>query len=137
MDNKRNQIIADIEMHKNKLRFLEKQLEEYSLHQIADVAESKIIPRVTNHIFVIKFSDMIGRPWNPEFYYWKMSAKIVIKFLQPHPVTEWKERLVDKINNSKQEHVVEFERVVSCAGVRCKHKIPVDKDFIQKIIERL
>lgn len=78
---------------------------------MAEVAKTKPIQRLSENCFIIKFSDLTGNPWNPEFYDWERSAKIVIKFLANKPVEKWGELLEKNFLNVKVSYLLLFSNL--------------------------
>lgn len=104
-----------------------------------EVAKLKPMQRLGEHCFIIKFSDLVGNPWNPEFYDWEKSVQIVIKFLTNKPVERWAELLENKLSERKSRLspvVFEFRRRGNFGSIITEN-IPVSAEFISKIIEKL
>ena len=92
--------------------------------------------RISKNIVVIHFSDLIGNPWNYEYYDWEKSAEVVLEFLKGNPVGKWKELLQGKLKSSKK-NVVTFEKSIRNGWFTNKYTIPVNRLFIEKIVEKL
>ena len=105
---------------------------------IHEVAQEKPIKRLGKRISVIRFSDMIGNPWNPEFYDWGAAAEIIFDKLKKHPPTEWKQRLIDFLEGKPDISApVVFTKKHYGGGTSKEQKIPVSRKFIVKIIQKL
>ncbi len=94
------------------------------------------LKRISEHIVTVRYSDVIGNPWNYEFYDWEKSAKVVMEFLNGKPLKNWKSLLKSKLAQSKG-NVVAFEKTIYLNGYKKNYSIPVNKLFIQKILERI
>lgn len=94
------------------------------------------IKRLGEHCFIVKASDIMGKPWNPSFYDWNKSAEIVIEHLKSKPCIEWKKILQSKLEKSK-DGVVTFDKTTGSGYYRTITTTPVDKRFIEKIISKL
>lgn len=92
--------------------------------------------RISKNIVVIHFSDLIGNPWNYEYYDWGKSAEVVLEFLKGKPAGKWKELLQGKLKSSKK-NVVTFEKSIRNGWFINKYTIPVNRLFIEKIVEKL
>lgn len=111
-----------------------------AIHEaMVEVAKTKPIQRLGNNFFIIRLSDLVGNPWNPEFYDWERSAQIIVKFLTNKPVEKWRELLENKLSERKNKLspvVFEFRRRGNF-GTTITENIPVSAEFISKIIEKL
>lgn len=85
--------------------------------------------------FIVRCSDIIGNPWNPEFYDWEYGAKILIEKLNNVPVDSWEQYLVDLLKGKpRSKEPVYFMKYVKNNN---SYKIPINREFIVRIIERL
>lgn len=123
---------------------LHKQKEEleYMLTEIIEtamkrVAETQNIKRISEHIFMVKFSDMIHNPWSAVFYDWNKSISIIQKFLYSKPVSQWKDALQNKLNETPQNRPVIFKFSSGSSWYKTTQQIPVSYKFIQEIINQL
>lgn len=94
------------------------------------------IRKLAPNCFVISVKEIIGNPWNPHFYDWEQAVKIVMKFLESKSVENWKSELQHKLDEAKDKPVV-FVHTYYVDGLRFSNSIPVDPEFIKKIIEKL
>lgn len=94
------------------------------------------LKRVTSNIFIINFSEMTGKPWNPSFYDWNKSAEFIIDYLKNKPCTDWKKILQSKLEKATG-NVVPFETKTGSGYWKTTYTTPVDKRFIEKIIAKL
>lgn len=102
------------------------------------VAASQKLNRISEHIFTIRFSDMIGQPWEPRYYDWQQSIAIVKRFLQSKPAVEWKNALQRKLKEAKPGRPVRFIFKRGNAWYnRVTENIPVSYQFIQEIVNQL
>ena len=92
--------------------------------------------RISKNIITIRFSDLIGNPWNYEFHDWEKSAEVVLDYLKDKPVKNWEELLQNKLKSAKGG-VVYFDKTVSYGWFKKKHSIPVNALFIERIIQKL
>lgn len=136
-----SKLIKEIE---KELVSLHKQKEEleYMLTEIIEtamkrVAETQNIKRISEHIFMVKFSDMIHNPWSAVFYDWNKSISIIQKFLYSKPVSQWKDALQNKLNETPQNRPVIFKFSSGSSWYKTTQQIPVSYKFIQEIINQL
>lgn len=92
--------------------------------------------RISKNITTIRFSDLIGNPWNYEFYDWEKSAEIVLDYLKDKPARKWDELLQNKLKSARGG-VVYFDKTVSYGRFKKKHSTPVNALFIERIIQKL
>ena len=67
-------LVADITALKNELRS-----DVYKA--INDVASENKRPKISNHIFIIKYSEL-SSSWQPQYYDWESSAELLINILE-------------------------------------------------------
>ena len=94
------------------------------------------IRRVSKNIFIINSSELLGSPWNPSYYDWEASGKVVIEYLQGKDVKKWKSLLQNKLNNT-QGKIIEFEKKIYYNGYVYTNKTPIERIFIEKIVSKL
>jgi hypothetical protein len=92
--------------------------------------------KISKHIFIINASDLMGNPWNVEFYDWEASASVVLDYLMGKPIYDWKTLLESKIASAKR-NVVEFKKQAYCMGYKTCYTIPISKEFIEKIVAKM
>lgn len=92
--------------------------------------------RISNHICTVRLSDMVGNPWNYEFYDWLASAEFIIGFLKKYPVDEWKNVLRSELKKSVG-NMVPFKRNVTRNGYNVTTSTPLSRLFVNKIIEKI
>lgn len=120
-------------------QILEEKWRECIVNVITDVSKENYhnIHKISEHIYIIKHSEMIGNPWSVSFYNWEESAKVVLKFLSNKDVTKWKQILEEKLEKCNSNKV-EFEECrVNKYGYKVTYKIPINKNFIEKIVEKI
>lgn len=137
MEKSIKQINLEISKLSEDLKALESILESAILSTIDEIAKKQKIKRINEHCFVVKFSDLVGSVWNTEFFDWMASAKIVKKFLQSKPASQWIDSLKQKLSESQDGKIVIFEQTISCRGYKTVNRIPVSTEFIQLIIKYL
>lgn len=110
---------------------LEKQLTAAMVNVINKIAEENNphnIKRLTSHIFIINSSELLGNPWNADYFDWKASAKVLLEFLQNKPIERWKTLLEEKVKENKGKIVYIKKTNTS---------IPIEKEFVNMIINEL
>lgn len=133
-----NEIQKELEALEKQKRELEIEIEHVINTAIQRVANSQKLNRISEHIFTIRFSDMIGQPWEPRYYNWRESIAIVKRFLQLKPAVQWKGALQQKLNSTKPGRPVKFIFKRENAWYnRVTETIPVSYQFIQEIVNSL
>ena len=117
--------------------YLESEMSRIINNAISQVAESKKLNRMGKFCFVVKFSEMCGHPWSPDYYDWVQSAQVVRRYLKNKEIAKWKSLLQRKLNNTNPGKEVIFEFVSGSGYWRTSEKIPISRDFIKEIINQL
>lgn len=110
---------------------LEKQLTAAMINVINKIAEENNphkIKRLTSNIFIINSSELLGNPWNANYFDWKASAKVLLEFLQSKPIEHWKTLLEEKVKENKG-NIVYIKKI--------NYSIPIEKEFVNMIINEL
>lgn len=130
----RNKMAQLLEEHKA----LEEELKNAMVAIINETAEESPNKKkkISNNIMIINFSDLIGNPWNVEFYDWEASANVVLDYLNGKPIYDWKSLLEKKLEEAKR-NVVEFKKQAYCLGYKTFYTIPISKEFVEKIVAKM
>lgn len=122
----------------NELKELEAALVVAITEAINEVSKENThnIKKVSKNIFIINSSELLGNPWNPSYYDWEASGKVVLEYLQGKDVKKWKSLLQEKLDKSKGK-TVEFENKAYCSGYVYTNKTPIERVFIEKIVSKL
>ena len=88
-------------------------------------------------MMTISSSQLFNKPWSMEFFDWEESAAAVLKYLEKTPVTNWKQKLTDLLNT--KGNVVELKKrgVIWPGYTGIVQRTPIDRVFIEKIIEKI
>lgn len=93
------------------------------------------IKKLGANCFIIKSSQMIGRPWSPAFYDWEQTAKFVKETLENRDVTEWVS-IMEKWLESAKMNTIEVKRRLRVWGSNYQEfTTPIDKAYIEKVLE--
>ena len=137
MNIKINELINRIDKNKLEIKRLEGLIEECIHETINEVGNEQELNRISSHCFTIRYSDLIGCPWNPSFYDWKESSSIVKDFLKNKPKTGWKNVLMKVLNKSGDKKYVVFDFYHNYIGFRECNKVSISREFIQRILNKL
>lgn len=73
--------ISKIEGLMSQIKDLENELRADIYNAINEVASENKRPKISQHIFVVKFSE-VASSWSPQYYDWEASAEIIIDKLE-------------------------------------------------------
>lgn len=118
---------------------LEGNLQEAMVSAIQEITKENHygVKKIGKHMMSISLSQMTGRPWSPKFYDWEDSAKSVLKYLEKTPAINWKKKLTDLLETNGD--VVELKKrgIIWPGYTGIVERTPIDRVFIEKIIERI
>lgn len=137
MNTKINGLTNKIDKYKFEIKRLEGLIEECIHEAINEVGNEQKLNRISSHCFTIRYSDLMGNPWNPSFYDWKESSSIVKDFLKNKPKTEWKSILIEKLNKSDNKRYAIFDLYYNSGKWRVNDRVPISREFIQRILNKL
>jgi len=127
-----------VELAKEK-ELLEGNLQEAMVSAIYEISKENHygVKKIGKHMMSISLSQMVGSIWSPKFYDWEDSAKSVLKYLENTPAINWKKKLTDLLETNGD--VVELKKrgMIWPGYTGIVERIPIDKVFIEKIIEKI
>ena len=129
--------IADLAKEKN---ILEENLQEAMVSAIQEIAKENPygIKKISGlKMMTISSSQLASKPWSMAFFDWEESAAAVLKYLEKTPATNWKQKLTDLLNTKGD--VVELKKrgVIWPGYTGIVQRTPIDRVFIEKIIEKI
>lgn len=128
-----HQTLRKLEELERQKQELESTLQSLVMGVIKEIASENPINRLGSNCFIVRSSDMIGNPWNPEFYDWEAAGKILVNRLLKISPSKWKEHLSflleGDFDSGKSVYVV--------VGVSPKYRVPLNRKFISKILDKL
>lgn len=88
-------------------------------------------------VMTISSSQLFNKPWTMEFFDWESSAAAVLKYLEKTPVTNWKKKLMELLET--KDDVVELKKrgMIWPGYTGIVERTPIDRVFIEKIIEKI
>lgn len=137
MNIKVNGLTNRINKYELEIERLERLIEECIYEAINEVGNEQKLNRISSHCFTIRCSDLIGCPWDPRFYDWKKSSNIVKDFLKNKPKNKWNSILMEKLYKSDNKRYVVFDLYYNSGGYRMNDRVPVSREFIQRILNKL
>ena len=134
--NEIRQRIAELAKEKD---MLEGNLQEAMVSAIQEISKENYygVKKISKHMMSISLSQMCGKSWSPKFYDWEDSAKSILKYLSNTPAINWKKKLTDLLETNGD--VVELKRrgIIWPGHTGIVEKTPIDRVFIEKIIEKI
>ena len=131
------QRIAELTKEKE---LLEGNLQEAMVSSIQEIAKENPygIKKISGFkMMTISSSQLASKPWSMEFFDWEESAAAVLKYLEKTPAINWKQKLTDLLNIKGD--VVELKKrgMIWPGYTGIVQRTPIDKMFIEKIIEKI
>lgn len=130
-------ILRRIEYTQRELRTLNLEAKEKLIEIITEVADSHKINRL-GKAFIIKKSELLGKPWSPSYFDWKESKKALLK------------KLDDLFLKGKQEPILEFIYFLNellnqkdqvqkgvCSIYTKQGTIVINAEMVKKILEKI
>lgn len=130
-------ILRRIQYTQRELRTLNLEAKEEIIKIITEVADSHKINRL-GKAFIIKKSELLGKPWSPSYFDWKESKKALLK------------KLDDLFLKGKQEPILEFIYFLNellnqkdqtqkgvCSIYTKQGTIPINAEMVKKILEKI
>lgn len=138
-------LIDKINSLKTQIAECEEEIRKDVYKVINDVANEHKRPKISNHIFVINFSELSGNPWDASFYDWERSAEILLKKLNNVRALElvnsiesiYNNRLRNGICKIKMTHREYFGGALSNCYFRIANEYPVKTEFIKEVLDRV
>jgi len=88
-------------------------------------------------MMTISSSQLASKPWSMEFFNWEESAAAILKYLENTPAINWKKKLTDLLDT--KDSVIELKKrgMIWPGHTGIVQKTPIDRVFIEKIIEKI
>ena len=122
-------------------KVLEGDLQEAMVNAIQEIAQENPhqIKKVGGiKMMTISSAELFDKPWSFEFFNWEESASAILKYLANTPVSLWKKKLTDLLEESKGTVVELKKRETIWRGhTEIVKRTPIDRRFIEKVIEKI
>lgn len=137
--------LDELEQRKKELKAIyEKKCNAVIMEAIKKSTQEKKIKRPTENskIILINYSDLIGNPWNYEFYDWYASKDILLEYLSKKPIENWRES-IEKLVESEKNGVVYVPMKRLCYEYYTKRQItisektPISLEFLKSVLSNL
>ena len=128
--------IAELTKEKN---MMEGFLQEAMISAIQEIAKENPynIKKIGKHMMTISSSHLLGKPWSMDLFDWEESAAAVLKYLEKTPAINWKKKLEDLLETKGDVVEIKKRGMIwpGCTGI--VKRTPIDRVFIEKIIEKI
>lgn len=118
---------------------MEETLKEAMVSSIYEITKENHygVKKIGKHMMSISVSQMTGKSWSPKFYDWEDSAKSILNYLEKTPAINWKKKLTELLETKGD--VVELKKrgIIWPGYTGIVERTPIDKVFIEKIIEKI
>ena len=130
-------ILRRIEYTQRELISLNLEAKEEIIKIITEVADSHKINRI-GKAFIIKKSELLGKPWSPSYFDWKESKKALLKKLDDlfindrrEPISEFIYFLNELLNQKNQS-----QKGV-CSIYTKQGTIVINAEMVKKILDKI
>ncbi len=130
-----------VDLLKQQISQIETKLREQIYNAINETAQEQKINKISNSIFIVKFSDLSGKPWNAGFNNWQESAKILIKKLENKNALNLYDYIVSlyEQRNKNNNCIIKYRTYMKFRDFTMYEDKTeaLDAKFIKKVIDRL
>lgn len=130
-------ILRRIQYTQRELNSLNLEAKEEIIKIITEVADSHKINRL-GKAFIVKKSELLGKPWSPSYFDWKESKKALLKKLDDlfikdrrEPISEFIYFLNELLNQKDQ-----YQKGI-CSIYTKQGTIPINAEMVKKILEKI
>ena len=125
---------------KQEILDIEVELRENIYAIIREVASEQKLNRITKHIYIMKFSEISGKPWDSVFHNWEVSADMLIKKLDGQRSLDLYDYLVNLYEKrTKDRCTFKYKTTYKCQCFRVYDEVTqvLDSKFVKRIIDKL
>lgn len=131
-------ILIKIRCRQQELQALNLEAKEEIIRIISEVADSHKINRIDNKCFIVRKSEIIGKPWSPSYFDWKESGKVLLKKLddiflkhREEPISEFVYFLNELLNQK------DLSQKGVCSIYTKQGTIPINSEMVKAIIAKI
>ena len=140
--------MANVVSYKNKVAELKKEisaieteLRDNIYNVIREVAKEQKLNRISKHIYIMKFSEISGKPWDSVFHDWQKSAEVFIKKLDNKQALDLYDYIVSLYKNRTKDNKVlyKYRMLYKCHSFTMYDDVTqvLDGNFVKRIIDKL
>ena len=125
---------------KQEILDIEVELRENIYAIIREVASEQKLNRITKHIYIMKFSEISGKPWDSVFHNWEVSADMLIKKLDGQRSLDLYDYLVNLYEKRTNDRCTfKYKTTYKCQCFRVYDEVTqvLDSKFVKRIIDKL
>ena len=126
---------------KQEISDIEAELRENIYAIIREVASEQKLNRITKHIYIMKFSEISGKPWDSVFHNWEVSADMLIKKLDGQRSLDLYDYLVNLYEKRTKDDrcTFKYKTTYKCQCFRVYNEVTqvLDSKFVKRIIDKL
>ena len=131
-------ILIKIRYSRQELQALNLEAKEEIIKIITEIADSHKINRIGNNCFIIKKSELIGKPWSPSYFDWQDSKKTLLNKLDDLFIKNNKEPIekfiyfLNELLNQKN-----IQQTGVCSIPTKQGTIPINAEMVKAIIAKI
>ena len=126
---------------KQEINAIEVELRKNIYAIIREVASEQKLNRITKHIYIMKFSEISGKPWDSVFHNWEVSADILIKKLDGQRSLDLYDYLVNLYEKRTKDDrcAFKYKTTYKLHSFRVYDEVTqvLDSKFVKRIIDKL
>ena len=130
-----------VDLLKQQISQIETKLREQIYNAINETAQEQTLNKISNSFFVVKFSDLCGKPWSAGFNNWQESAKILTKKLENKNALNIYDYIVSLYENRNKNNTctIKYRTYVKFIDFTTyvDKTETLDANFIKRVIDRL
>lgn len=125
---------SEIHNLENQVSMLETKLKDSIYNAMIKVAsEDKAQRKISDKLSIIKSSDLISSPWNPQYFNWEEAVECIYDYLENKKPSMWIDYLQGLLDKSKDKRIVNISKK---SGSRVLN-VPVQYKLIEEIIKEI
>lgn len=126
---------------KQEINAIEVELRENIYNTIREVASEQKLNRITKHIYIMKFSEICGKPWDSVFHNWEVSADMLINKLNGQQSLNLYDYLVNLYEKRTKDNRCSFKyrTIYKVYNFNIYDDVTqvLDGNFVKRIIDKL
>lgn len=136
--------IEKIKQLQQQIKDCEVEIREHIYRIIREVAEKHKRPKISKHMFVVKFSEMVGNVWDASFYDYERASEVLKQKLDNVKSIDLLNTIETLYNNRLKNGtcIVRFKTKVPFDNVKnwsfvIEHAYPLKTEFVKEILDKL
>lgn len=105
---------------------------------ILNIAKSQIREKISKHIFIIKYSEISGNPWNPEFYDWECAGDELLRKIRDKRLEEALSYIETLYETRKGDRCdIVYKKYYRGCNIYDTVKIPIPSAFVKEVLDTI